>query len=95
MRDLDERKGKIPCCQEVTDIQTNLENVLKSLLLEVENPFFKTTLMNGGSFYEGTKVGQPAEFDYFVQLDYFPESEAILFDELPCSTVIVVPSKLG
>ena len=97
IRDLDERKGKIPCCQEVIDIQTSVENVLKSLLLEVEkeNPVLKTTLINSGSFYEGTKVGQPDEFDYFVQLDYFSEPEAILFDELPRSTVNVIPSERG
>ena len=97
IRDLDERKGKIPCCQEVIDIQTSVENVLKSLLLEVEkqNSVLKTTLINSGSFYEGTKVGQPDEFDYFVELDYFAEQEAILFDELPRSTVNVIPSKLG
>ena len=74
-----------------------MENFLKHLLLDVEkeNPFFKTTLINSGSFYEGTKVGQPDEFDYFVQLDYFSEPEAVLFKELPCSTVIVIPSELG
>ena len=75
IRDLDERKGKLPCCQEyvqeVTEIQTSVENFLKALLLEVEKdlPFFKTTLINSGSFYEGTKVGKPDEFDYFVQMD--------------------------
>ena len=97
VRDLDERKGKIPCYQEVTEIQKSVENVLKHLLLEVEkeNPFFKTTLINSGSFYEGTKVGEPDEFDYFVQLDYFSEPEAIMFDELPRSTVMVTPSELG
>ena len=97
IRDLDERKGKIPCCQEVTDIQSSIENVLKDLLLEVEkeNPFFKTTLINSGSFYEGTKVGQPDEFDYFVQLDNFSEPTDVLVDELPRSTVIVIPTVSG
>ena len=53
IRDLDEKRGKIPCCQEVTDIQTGVENVFKDFLLEVEkeNPFLKTTLINSGSFY--------------------------------------------
>ena len=81
--------------EEVTDIQTGVENVLKDFLLEVEkeNPFLKTTLINSGSFYEGTKVCQPDEFDYFVQLDNFSEPTDIQFDELPGSTVIVIPSK--
>ena len=71
IRDLDERKGKfIPCCQEVTDIQNSVENVLKALLrvVEKELPFYKTILINSGSYYEGTKVGKPDEFDYFIQL---------------------------
>lgn len=95
IRDLDEKRGKIPCCQEVTDIQTGVENVFKDFLLEVEkeNPFLKTTLINSGSFYEGTKVCQPDEFDYFVQLDNFSEPTDIQFDELPGSTVIVIPNK--
>ena len=52
-----------------------------------------TTLINSGSFYEGTKVGQPDEFDYFIQLDSFTFAEDALFEELPCSTVAVVPSE--
>ena len=68
IRDLDERKGKLPCCQEVTDIQTSVERFLKTLLLEVEKeiPFYKTTLVKSGSFYEATKVSQPDEFDYIL-----------------------------
>ena len=97
IRDLDTRQGKLPCCQEVTDIQTSVENILKALLVEVEkeNPFYKTTLINSGSFYEGTKVGKPDEFDYFVQLDNFSEPTDIQVEELPCSTVMVIPSESG
>ena len=93
IRDLDEKKGKLPCCQEVVDIQTGVENVLKALLLEVEreNPFYKTTLINTGSYYEGTKAGKPDEFDYFVQLDNFSKPEDIRHEEMPHATVIVIP----
>ena len=94
IQDLDERKGKLPCqCKEVTDIQTSVENFLKVLLLEIEKdfPFFKTTLINSGSFYEGTKVGKPDEFDYFVQLDNF--SQDIRFEELEHGMVAVIPSE--
>ena len=94
IRDLDERKGKLPCCQEVTDIQTSVERFLKSLLLEVEKelPFYKTTLVKSGSFYEATKVGQPDEFDYFVQLDNFSGPEDIRFEELSPCMVALIPS---
>ena len=95
IQDLDERKGKLPCCKEVTDIQTSVENFLKALLLEIEKdlPFFKTTLINSGSFYEGTKVGKPDEFDYFVQLDNFSQPEDVRFEELAHSVVTVIPSE--
>ena len=94
IQDLDERKGKLPCqCKEVTDIQTSVENFLKVLLLDIEKdfPFFKTTLINSGSFCEGTKVGKPDEFDYFVQLDNF--SQDIRFEELEHGMVAVIPSE--
>ena len=94
IQDLNERKGKLPCgCQEVTDIQTSVENFLKALLLEIEKdlPFFKTTLINSGSFYEGTKVGKPDEFDYFVQLDNF--SQDIRSEELKHGMAAVIPSE--
>ena len=94
IQDLDERKGKLPCqCKEVTDIQTSVENFLKVLLLDIEKdfPFFKTTLINSGSFYEGTKVGKPDEFDYFIQLDNF--SQDIRFEELEHGMVAVIPSE--
>ena len=92
--DLDERKGKLPCCQEVTEIQTSVERFLKVLLLaaEKELPFYKTTLVESGSFYEGTKVGKPDEFDYFVQLDNFSRPEDIRFEELSHCMVTVIPS---
>ena len=49
-------------------MQSRVRKVIRSILLDVrrENPFFRTTLINSGSFYEGTKVGQPDEFDYFT-----------------------------
>ena len=95
IRDLDERKGKLSCCQEVTEIQSSVERFLKTLLEKVEKdlPFYKTTLIESGSFYEGTKVGKPDEFDYFVQLDNFSQPEDIRFEELAHSVVTVIPSE--
>ena len=94
IRDLDERKGKLPCSKEVVEIQTSVERLLKGLLsvVEEELPFYKTTLVESGSFYEGTKVGQPDEFDYFVQLDNFSRPEDIRFEELSHCMVAVIPS---
>ena len=91
--DLDETRGKLPCCQEISLIQRRVRKVIKAILLEVrrENAFFMTTLINSGSFYEGTKVRKPDEFDFFVQLDAFSFPEDVHFNELPCSAVCVVP----
>ena len=95
LSDLDEKKARISCSREVNLIQSRVRKVIRSILLEVrrENPFFRTTLINSGSFYEGTKVGQPDEFDYFIQLDGFSSAGDTKFEELPCCTVAVVPSK--
>ena len=93
--DLDETRGKLPYCREISLIQRRVRKVIKAILLEVrrENPLFMTTLINSGSFYEGTKVGMPDEFDFFIQLDALSSPEDVSFEELPCSTVCVVPSK--
>ena len=95
LEDLDERKGRIPSCEEFCLIQRRVRKVVKTILLEVrrENPFFVSTLVNSGSFYEGTKVGKPDEFDFFICLDAFSSPEDIKFKELPCSTVYVLPSE--
>ena len=95
LSDLDERKGRISCSREVNLIQSRVRKVIRSILLEVrrENPFFRTTLINSGSFYEGTKVGQPDEFDFFILLDGLSSAGDTLFEELPCCTVGVVPSE--
>ena len=95
LHDLDKNIALIPRCQEVIDIQMGVENLIKDLLLEVEqeNPFFKTTLINSGSFYEGTKVEKPNEFDYLVQLDNFSEPRDIQYEELASASVIVIPSQ--
>ncbi|KAK2562287.1 hypothetical protein P5673_014557 [Acropora cervicornis] len=95
LSDLDERKGRISCSREVNLIQSCVRKVIRSILLEVrrENPFFRTRLINSGSFYEGTKVGQPDEFDFVILLDSFSSAGDTLFEELPCCTVGVVPSE--
>ena len=94
IRELDEQKGKLTACCQVTDVQTSVERFLKTLLLKIEKclPFYKTTLVKSGSFYEGTKVGKPDEFDYLVQLDNLSRPEDIRFEELSHCMVAVIPS---
>ena len=42
---------------------------------------FKGTLLHSGSVYEGTKVGDPDEFDYMLCLDGLAQICSIIFDE--------------
>ena len=66
-------------------IQTSNERSFNALLEKVEKDllFYKTTLLKSGSFYEGTEVGKPDDFDYFVQLDNFCQSKDIRFEQEP------------
>ena len=66
-------------------IQTSIERSFNALLEKVEKDllFYKTTLLKSGSFYEGTEVGKPDDFDYFVQLDNFCQSKDIRFEQEP------------
>ena len=75
--------------------KASYERFLKTLLEKVEKdlPFYKTTLIKSGSFYEGTKVGKPDEFDYFVQLDHFSRPKDIFYEGLAHCMVIVIPSE--
>lgn len=93
LADLDEKEGKLPPHEEVCLIQRHVRKAIETILWEVriENSFYVTTLVNSGSFYEGTKVGKPDEFDFFVQLDALSSSDDIEFHQLPCSTVLVLP----
>lgn len=58
-----------------------------------EQPFLTTKLINCGSYYEGTKVGKPDEFDFYVELDRLSSPENVKVQELPCSTVAVIPTE--
>ena len=58
---------------EVNEISSAIIAFLEEVFANVANidPHFKGTLKPSGSFYEGTKVSDPDEFDFMVELDYF------------------------
>ena len=60
---------------EVNEISSAIIVFLEEVFVNVANidPHFKGTLIPSGSFIEGTKVGDPDEFDFMVNLDYFSE----------------------
>ena len=58
---------------EVSDIASAITTYLEKVLIIVASldARFTCTLIPSGSFIEKTKVGDPDEFDFMVQLDYF------------------------
>ena len=58
---------------EVSEIASAITTYLEKVLIIVAslNARFTCTLIPSGSFIEKTKVGDPDEFDFMVQLDYF------------------------
>ena len=65
------RKKVIPNTAEVKKIAREIEQYVQALLSHIaeDDPLFRNTLIRSGSFYEGTKVDLPDEFDYMINLD--------------------------
>ena len=65
--------GRIPEIKEVVQIQNAIENFISkqvSCIADVDSRF-KGTIIHSGSWYEGTKVGDPDEFDFMLCLNEF------------------------
>ena len=64
-----------PDMPEVNEISSAIIVFLEKVFANIANidPHFRGTLIPSGSFTEGTKVGDPDEFDFMVKLDYFSE----------------------
>ena len=62
---------------EVSDIASAINTYLEKVLafVGILDARFRCTLIPSGSFIEKTKVGDPDEFDFMVQLDYFTDIE--------------------
>lgn len=65
---LDEKFAKLPDDKEIKDIQKAVEEAVSSLLKSVaaSDVRFASKLTPSGSFYEGTKIRQPDEFDFMA-----------------------------
>ena len=65
--------GVIPQNEEVHEIQVAIENFIQRLVLTMSeiDDRFQGTLLKSGSWYEGTKVGDPNEFDFMLCLKEF------------------------
>ena len=69
---------------EVNEMSSAITVFLEEIIANVSNtdPRFRGTIIPSGSFFEGTKVGDPDEFDFMVKLDYFSEITSIYCDGL-------------
>lgn len=69
---------------EVEDIRENVEKFIskwKQKIAETDARF-TGTLLQSGSVYEGTKVGEPDEFDYMLCLERLAPVCSVTFDEV-------------
>ena len=88
--------GSIPDVQEIRDIRMAVENFVENWVKCIENldERFHGSVLNSGSTYEGTKVGQPYEYDYMVELHNFQKQFNAIFDiESSFNDVKVYPSE--
>lgn len=78
---LDEKFAKLPDDKEIKDIQKAVEEAVSSLLKSVaaSDVRFASKLTPSGSFYEGTKIRQPDEFDFMVCLSRLSEICEIIY----------------
>ena len=70
--------------KEVEDIRENVEKFIskwKQKIAETDARF-TGTLLQSGSVYEGTKVGEPNEFDYMLCLERLAPVCSVTFDEV-------------
>lgn len=87
LKELDDLK-KVECqslCNH--DIAQQAESYVKKILLMVEqqDPRFKSTFLRSGSFYDEVKIGFPDEFDFMAKLELLSKPDILE----------VLPTKLG
>ncbi|CAF2743849.1 unnamed protein product [Rotaria sp. Silwood2] len=65
-----DRIGLIHYTAEEDVIRSEVETYVRELMHRVEemNPLFRNHIICSGSYYEGTRVGQPDEFDFMINL---------------------------
>ena len=84
----------------VKDIETCVESLLENLLKAISQKqplFVGSKLIPGGSYYEGTKVRQPDEFDYMLVLKPPPFANSVEIESgcSPWFKRIIVGSRFG
>lgn len=90
--------GRIPCTEEVAQIQVAIENFIEKLALTIAeiDDRFQGNILKCGSWYEGTKVGEPNEFDFMLCLSEIENlcSAKIREDQIDGITVFKKDSSL-
>ena len=76
--------GRIPThIAEVENMKQSIEEFMSKWVEKIAeiDDRFKGTLLQSGSVYEGTKVGDPDEFDYMLCLERLAHVCSIIFDQ--------------
>ena len=76
--------GQIPThMAEVENMRQSVEEFMSKWVEKIAeiDDRFKGTLLQSGSVYEGTKVGDPDEFDYMLCLERLAQACSIMFDQ--------------
>ena len=82
---------------EVESIRHNIEKFMfrwTEKIAEIDERF-AGTLLQSGSVYEGTKVGDPDEFDFMLRLEKLAPTCLITFDEVTEYDKVIVYKKVG
>lgn len=78
---LDENFAKLPDNEETIGVQKAIEEAVSALIRSVgeQDARFLCKIEPAGSFYEGTKIMQPDEFDFVVTLSRLAEFSDIAY----------------
>ena len=72
-----------PNMAEVENVKQSIEEFMSTLAVEITkvDERFKGNLLRSGSVYEGTKIGDPDEFDYMLCLEELAQICLVTFNE--------------
>eukprot|EP00795_Rhopilema_esculentum_P007079 gene7079-12719_t len=89
--------GMIPDHEEVKQIEKEIENFIQRVVVCIGeiDPRFKGSVLQSGSWYEGTKVGDPDEFDFMLCLTEFQKQCSIQIQDNQIDDIQVLKNKMS
>lgn len=86
LKELAERKAKFPDDKNTCIVQDELHHIIQETVLDLSGKyrlFHNACIQQGGSMADGTKIGQPDEFDYVIVLPALQEQLVTFKDNEP------------